>query len=223
MRPASCRREQQYQADCRREAEHCYGRKGLWAYEAFDRLNTVLFVGSLPWPLILWGLTAYGRCGAWSRSAGEYATAPVILLHPSLLGGTVKQAPWDIPTRCLGPLLAFDVLLHECLHVHIDANRGGHSIGKAHDCPEWVDEVNRIAPLIGLVDVRAGRTILKREPIPDAPPTPRGKKQTKPVRTTDGNVPYGAVATFPWGIHLHRGTFLEHYSAGQLPLGVPEL
>ena len=62
---------------------------------------------------------------------------------------------------------------------------GGPSGGdSSHNNPEWIAEVNRIAPLIGLDGVNAAMSKPKRE----------GKKIK---RCSDGNIPYRAAAGFP--------------------------
>lgn len=118
-------------------AEQCYGRKGTWAYEIFAFLNAAYFAERLPWPHIIWGLTAHGSCTAWASTALDKSRPPIITLHPSLLHGTEKENPWGLPPAWLGPSLAFDTLLHECIHVHIDYNLGGHQGTSSHNCKRW--------------------------------------------------------------------------------------
>jgi hypothetical protein len=62
----------------------------------------------------------------------------------------------------------------------------------SHNNPEWIAEVNRIAPLIGLPDVQAARSAVKRE----------GKKTH---RVCDGNIPLRAAARFPYAVRELRG------------------
>jgi hypothetical protein len=69
----------------------------------------------LPWPHIIWALTPYGSCLGYSYRAGP----PVIVLHPSLLGGTEKANPWQVPAGWLGWRFAADVLLHEAMHLSV--------------------------------------------------------------------------------------------------------
>jgi hypothetical protein len=98
----------------------------------------------------------------------------VITLHPSLLGGTEKSDPWGIAPSFLGPRYAYDVLVHECIHLAIGQLRGGRRGPTSHNCDNWIAEVNRLAPLLGFHDVRAGRSKTVRP----------GKE--KPRRGTDG-------------------------------------
>jgi hypothetical protein len=79
--------------------EHYQDHLGRLGYALFQAVQTTLFAGELPWPLILWGLTAHGHCLAWTRAGDR---PPMILLHPSLLGGTEKERPWGLPDGWLG-------------------------------------------------------------------------------------------------------------------------
>lgn len=126
-------------------AEHYYGERGLWSYEMFEAINDTFFDGKLPWPHIVWALTPHGACLGYT-SAGR---APVVVLHPSLLGGTEKVNPWGVPERWLGPAYAFDVLLHESIHVNVEYCLGGWQ-GEgtsSHNNEVWIAEVNRLAPV----------------------------------------------------------------------------
>jgi hypothetical protein len=212
-----------FRESCLVVAEQCYGRKGVWAYEAFSFINDTYFAGRVPWPHILWGLTAHGGCVAWASTARDKSRPPIITLHPSLLRGSEKQDPWDIRPAWLGPSLAFDTLLHECIHVHIDYNLGGHDGRSSHDCPRWLRQVNRIAPLLGFQGIRMGGTKLKRVPIPGAPRTPRGKLATKVVRVSLGNVPFKTAAGFPESLRRYLRQAEGYYGNDELPPGAPGL
>ena len=196
-------------------AAHYSGPRGVWAYEAFDYINAAYFGGGLPTPAIQWGITAHGACLGQTTSS---ARPPVVTLHPSLLGGSEKVNPWGVSPALLGVAYAFDVLLHECIHVNVEYLLGGwRAVGESsHNNSQWIAEVNRLAPLLGLAGVVAGRSVSKREPVAEAPPTVRGKQPTKVVRGTVGNVPYGAVARFPHGIRAHLGD-LAVYREDALP------
>lgn len=220
-------------AACRTVARHYFGAAGVFAYTAFDYLNATLFGGALPDPLITWALTAHGRClGATHRAP----SAPVITLHPSLLGGHSPlggrdaAAPWGIAPSLLGPVLACDVLLHECIHLAIAA-RGGTRGSRSdhgpssHNTPAWIAEVNRLAPLIGLEDLVAGRSTTVRVPQPDAPPGPRGRPPTVVQRVSGTTyagapLPFAAVAGFPFAAYQLLGR-TDRYRAGILPFAHP--
>jgi hypothetical protein len=184
---------------CQTVAQHYYGERGLWCYRAFAWINRVLFDDELPCPLILLGLTAHGGCLGLTHSPVSESRAPTVLLHSSLWGGTEKANPWGISPDLLGARYAFDVLIHECMHISVNYLLGGYNPASesSHDNDNWIAEVNRIAPLIGLADVHAARNKPKRE----------GKRI---VRRCDGNVPFLAAATFPHSVRTLRGD-LDHY------------
>jgi hypothetical protein len=187
-------------ATCRFVASHYAGNRGIWAYQAFDYINTTFFDDHLPTPLIVWALTPHGSCLGYTSTKSA-----IIVLHPSLLGGTEKDDPWGYPPELLGPPFAFDTVLHECMHLHIEHCLGGWS-GKgtsSHNNDLWVNEVNRIAPLISL-DIKAERSKTKRVPI-DGEPTKRGKQPTKVIRASGSTVPFDAIAKFPRAVRLHLG------------------
>ena len=213
---------QNFRESCLIVAEQCYGRKGLWAYESFVFINKIYFAERLPWAHILWGLTSHGSCVAWASTARDKSRPPIVTLHPSLLRGSEKETPWGLPPAWLGPALAFDTLLHECMHIHIDYNLGGHD-GPSHNCRRWVRQVNRIAPLLGFQGIHVGISKSVRVPDPSAPLTPRGKRPTRVVRGTTGNVPYAAGAGFPESLRRFLGQADRYYPAGALPAGAPRL
>ena len=187
-------------------AECVYGRKGTWSYEMFQFINENYFAGRLPWPLIIWGLTAHGGCVAWAvQTSSDRSRPPIINLHPSLLHPSEIAEPWGIPENWFGPSLVFDSLLHECIHVHVRYNLGGERGRSSHDCTRWVRQVNRIAPLIGFGGLRAGPAKVMRVPDKTRPLSKRGKRPTKVVRVTTGNVPFFAIAGFPTGTEVIAG------------------
>lgn len=188
-----------------REVEaHFYGKKAVFARRAFEDINARFFGGRLPWSLILWGLTPHGGCVGYT--VANVSKPPIILLHPSILGGTEKANPWGIPARYLGRCYAYDVLLHECMHVAVSYLLGGGADGEtSHNNPTWVAEVNRIAPLLGFTDVEAAIT----KPM-------RIKGQAKVRRGTLGNVSLDALSCFPYGLRQLRGD-CSFYERGMLP------
>jgi hypothetical protein len=188
-------------------ARHYDGPRGVWAYAAFDALNAAFFDGRLATPRIQWAITPHGGClGLTAR-----ASHPVVTLHPSILGGTEKANPWGIPPEWLGIAYAFDVLLHEAVHVAQHQLYGGISGPMSHNDPGWIAEVNRIAPLIGLEGVEAGRSRLKRVPI-------EGGSATKVVRVSEGNLPHKVVSRFPYMARFFFGTADGYYRTNVLPV-----
>jgi hypothetical protein len=199
---------------CKQIARVYWARRGVWGYEAFEFINATYFAGSLPWPLIQWALTAHGGCLGKTCARPD---APVITLHPSLLGGTEKDDPWRIQPAWLGPCYAFDVLLHETMHVSVDCVIGRGGGDSSHNNPGWIAEVNRIAPLLGLDGVVAALCKPRRVPI-EGRTTKTGKPATKVVRASDGNVPHCLIARFPYGVRLHLGSAAQHYVSGRCPV-----
>ena len=199
-------------AACRLVAGYYGGDAGRWAYAAFDHINATLFAGELPTPLIIWALTPHGACLGSTRPG----TAPLVTLHPSLLGGREKSNPWGVDPALLGVAYAYDALVHECLHISVASRLGGWAgTGQtSHNNPGWIAEVNRIAPLLGL-DITAVPSRTQRVPVPGSP-TKRGKQPTKVIRTSGGTIPFRAVATFPHGARLHLGQ-TAWYTHNHLP------
>jgi hypothetical protein len=198
-------------AACRLVAERYGGKRLLKAYEAFDAINAALFGGRLPYPLIVWGLTPHGGCQGYLSVPAQDGLPPTIFLHQSLLGGSERPDPWGTPPAWLGWRYAYDVLIHECTHIHINYVLGGRGAGtSSHDCEAWVDECNRLAPLVGLPAIRAGRTKVVRVAV-EGPLTKRGKQPTKPKRVCLGDVPMDALANFPGGVRVALGLADAYY------------
>lgn len=192
-----------------------FGPRGVWVLRAYEAINAQLFAGALPMPLVTLHITAHGACLAFTRSART--RPPVINIHPSLFGGTEKDDPWGIPPPWLGERYVLDVLIHECIHVAVHYCLGGAEGPTSHNNPQWVGEVNRLAPLLGFDGLEAGMSTTKRVPI-DGPPTARGKRPTRVERVTDGNCPFEAVAGFPAALRVHLGTADAYYTQGTLPV-----
>jgi hypothetical protein len=186
-------------------AAHVYGRGdlGRFAYAAFDHINGTYFEGKLPETLILWDLTNYGKALGWCRSAAD--GPPIIKLHPSLVfpvpptalerEAYEDPAAWGYPEEWFGFCLAFDVLLHECVHASVNYLLGGwerlpgvRSYWSSHNNPLWVDEVNRIAPLLGYTGDRFTMKRPKRVVIPGEF-TKRGKPKKRTRCVQEGNAP----------------------------------
>jgi hypothetical protein len=217
-------------------ADYYNPRYGRWAYRAFDAINASFFEGRLSRPLIQWALTAHGACLGLTRHRylvglpDETALwgRPVITLHPSIMDPWVPKrhrlrlkGPWAIDWNWFGPLYAFDVLLHESIHVAQRAlygpaeNKGESS----HNCPSWIAEVNRLAPLLGMERVEAGLNRPRRVPIPGQL-TRRGKPKTKVKRVDEGNIPLSVHSRFPDALRVFFGTADAYYRAKVLPCGI---
>ena len=184
-----------------------HGARGTWAYDAFDEINRTYFQNALPWPLLTWALTAHGRC----LGHTQIGQAPVITLHPSVLGGTETANPWRVPSAWLGWRFAHDVLIHECIHVSVDHVLGGRTGPTSHNCPEWIREVNRLAPLLE-VSVTAAMSKTARVRDEDG--------RSRVVRRSASSVPFAAITTFPYGVRYEEGTAHAYYTTGNTQLRV---
>jgi hypothetical protein len=204
-------------------ADYYNPRFGRWAYRAFDAINSTFFDGRLPRPLIQWALTPHGHCLGLTRAKFNEPYGPIITLHPSIMApnaGQDETGPWDVDWQWFGPLYAFDVLIHESIHVAQHAIHGPDDWRESsHNCPSWIAEVNRLAPMLGLEGVHAGRNRLKRVPIPGQV-TKTGKTATKVQRVDEGNVPLSAYSRFPDGVREFLGTADEYYRGEVLPCGI---
>jgi hypothetical protein len=188
-------------------AEHYQDARGLLGYAMFEAVHAQLFHNELPWPLVLWGLTPHGGCLGYTQS--PLVCPPTITLHPSLLGGTEKENPWNKPSAWLGVLFALDTVIHECMHVAVHYARGPWQGGESsHNNPLWIAEVNRLAPLLGFPDVVAAMS----------KPTREGTKIVR--RSKDSTIPFRAVSTFPRSVRELHGKADSYYTAKVLPFPV---
>ena len=186
-------------------AEYYHGKKGLWAYDVFDEINAKYFGGLLPTPMIQWALTPHGHCLGLTHSGGP----PLVTLHPSIMNPSGEN-PWGITHSWLGPRYAWDVLIHELIHVSQRYLHDGGTGPTSHNNTVWVGELNRLIPLLGFPDLTAGMSRIVRVPIPGLF-TKRGKPKTRPVRQSDGDLPHSVVARFPSALRTHLGTAEGHY------------
>jgi hypothetical protein len=196
---------------CLQVTRHYYDQRGQLAYQLFELINASYFDNELPWPLIIWALTAHGKCLGYTMVRSD---APIVTLHPSIMGGTEKDDPWGIPPAWLNIRYAFDVLVHELMHVSVACRLGGwrgHG-DSSHNNTVWVEEVNRLAPLLGFSGIKAGVSYTKRQKI-------EGSTKSRVVRTTDGSVPFDpAVTRFPSGLREHLEQADAYYRHGTLPV-----
>jgi hypothetical protein len=182
-------------------ARHVYPalRLGDFGYAAFDHINTTFFEGKLPETLILWDQIEWGHCLGWTRSARD--GPPIIKLHPATISPAVhgtglwrRKYVWGYPIEWLGFAFAYDVLLHEAMHVSVEYLLGGQdpngearSYWTSHNNPTWVGELNRIAPCLGY----RGDPYTMRTPkrVPAGGVGKSGKPLTRTIRAQDGDAP----------------------------------
>jgi hypothetical protein len=207
-------------------ADYFAPRFGCWAYRTFDMINTTFFDNKLPRPLIQWAITSYGKCLGFTSMWLGAPERPIITMHPSLLSPyrdprkMPAHGPWGFDWDWFGPRFALDTLLHEAIHVaqgtiHREMPKGESS----HNCKSWIYEVNRLAPLLGMKNVRAGLCRPERVRIPGQV-TKTGRPKTRVVRVNQGNVPFGAIATFPYGVRIFRRSAASYYTGRRLPRGI---
>lgn len=199
-------------------ARYVYGPMGTFAYQAFEHINLTYHESRLPEPLILWDITDHGHNLGWCRSRKD--GPPIIKLHPSILAGTELETPWGIESEILGACFAYDVLLHETIHVSIEYVHGGwdhlpgcNSLWTSHNNPVWVAEVNRIAEIMD-VPVRVSMKRYKRVEIPGVT-NENGKTLKAPRWTHDGDL---KPEHFPHGYAGRR----EFYLRNELPFDIDD-
>ena len=193
-------------------AAACYGDDPAikLAYQLFRTINSQWFADTLPLPFIIRGLTPYSHGFSWLQTQGD---APLLFLHPRLFAtaGLDRQKHkkatkvWGVSSAWFGPHLLGDVILHECLHAHLTYNKGGAIGPTSHNNPGWVAEVNRLLPLLGFHQLRAGRSKTVRVPVAGRGRNRRPESDghggpSRVERTTDGNIPFKAVSGFPTGV-----------------------
>jgi len=114
---------------------------GEWAYQSWAKFNQEFFDNKLKVGGINWGLTPHGSSlGFYDRSRN------LIVLHSSLI--SPKGDAWG-KGELMGERFAADTLLHEMIHQYnwqILQYQGKES----HNCKVWCNQINRIAPALGL-------------------------------------------------------------------------
>jgi len=199
-----------------KDLAHVYwGDQGAFAYQCFEYVNEHFYEGRLPWTMIQWAPTPWGKCLGQTRLSAN----PVITLHPSIMTPRSPH-PWLVAPGYLGAAFVYEVVLHECMHVWVEYVLGGSTGESSHNCPEWIGEVNRIMPMLGFHGVRAGMTKPKRVPVLGEQ-TKTGKPLTKVTRVTDGDLPLEAISSFPHGVRQLLG-LMDYYRRKELPFA-PDL
>lgn len=166
---------------CREVASHFEGDVGVTLFDWYDSINAYFFSGTLPQAFILTSLTPYGGCIGLTKPHPH--TQPIILIHPTLKTEKAR----------------FYVLLHEAIHVNVRYNPRkdmGYGGKTSHSIPEWLSEVNRIAPLLGYADITLGENKVKRT------------SKTTTRRMNTGTVPYACTYSFPHPLEKATGKTL---------------
>ncbi len=140
-------------ADLKRQGVKRFGEVGAWAFDEWKILNHTFFDGeNKPGPII-WGSTPQGK------SLGYYHVSEnLIYLHKNLMRPIYPTPSFDWGIRHLNKRVASDVLLHEMIHQRV--NQTGGWVGEtSHNNERFVEEVNRIAGVLGM-DIKA--RVIKR-------------------------------------------------------------
>jgi hypothetical protein len=135
-------------ADLKKTGKKLFGDFGAWAFDEWNTLNEMFFNGKNMVGEIIWGSTPN------DRSLGYYsATENLICLHKTLMRPTYPTNDLKWKFRHFNKKKAGDVLLHEMIHQSVHQT-GGWVGETSHNNLRFVEEVNRIAKLLGM-DVKA--------------------------------------------------------------------
>lgn len=135
-------------AELRNTGTELFGAVGAWVFDEWKDLNKTFFSGKNKSGPIIWGTSLQ------DESLGYYFVSEnLIYLHKNLMRPVYpsNDLKWGIDH--LNKTLTRDVLLHEMIHQAIHQT-GGWEGQDSHNNHRFVQEVNRIAELLGL-DVKA--------------------------------------------------------------------
>lgn len=131
-------------AKLKNEAANVFGKLGAWVHDEWKRLNGAFFCGKNIAGAIVWKETPQ------NRSLGYYdRTGNLIVLHKTLMRPIYPTTGLTWELRRFNTRKISDVLLHEMIHQRIHQT-GGWTGENSHNNTRFVDEVNRIAHLLGL-------------------------------------------------------------------------
>jgi len=132
----------------KKTGKNLFGEFGAWAFDEWKTSNETFFYGENIAGEIIWGSTPN------DRSLGYYsATENLICLHKSLMRPIYPTNDFKWRFRHFNKRKAGDVLLHEMIHQRIHQT-GGWVGETSHNNERFVEEVNRIAKLLGM-DIKA--------------------------------------------------------------------
>lgn len=135
--------------DLKKTGKKLFGDFGVWAFDEWKTLNETFFNGEMIPGEIIWGSTPN------DRSLGYYIAAEnLICLHKNLMRPIYPTSRLKWKFRHFNKRKAGDVLLHEMIHQRIHQT-GGWVGETSHNNERFVEEVNRIAKLLGM-DIKAG-------------------------------------------------------------------
>jgi len=145
-------------AELKSEGIKLFEEAGAWAFDEWKMLNHTFFDGENKPGAIIWGSTPH------SKSLGYYhVTENLIYLHRNLMRPVYPTNDFKWGIRHLNKRIASDVLLHEMIHQRV-RQTGGWVGETSHNNERFVEEVNRIAKLLGM-DIKA--KVIKKKPVQD--------------------------------------------------------
>jgi hypothetical protein len=125
-----------------------FGNFGAWIFDEWNTLNNSFFYGENIAGVIIWGSTPQ------DRSLGYYSPHEnLIVLHKTLMRPVYPTTHLKWEPRHLNKRKVRDVLLHEMIHQRVHQT-GGWKGENSHNNVQFVNEVNRIAKLLG-IDIKA--------------------------------------------------------------------
>ncbi len=131
-------------AELKNDSAKAFGDFGAWIYDEWKRLNDTIFCGKNIAGVIVWKKTPQ------DRSLGYYDRIEnLIVLHKTLMRPVYPTTGLKWELRRINTRMASDVLLHEMIHQRIHQT-GGWTGENSHNNERFVNEVNRIATLLGL-------------------------------------------------------------------------
>jgi len=135
-------------AELRFKGIKTFGNFGAWVFDEWKQLNDTFFYGENIVGEIIWGSTPQ------DRSLGYYSPDEnLIVLHKTLMRPVYPTTHLKWELRHLNKRKVSDVLLHEMIHQRV-RQTGGWEGENSHNNIRFVNEVNRIAKLLGL-DIKA--------------------------------------------------------------------
>ena len=130
------------------EAIKTFGHFGEWVFDEWKKLNDTFFYGENIVGEIIWAATPQ------DRSLGCYfPDKNLIVLHKTLMRPVYPTITLNWEPRHLNKRKVSDVLLHEMIHQRVHQT-GGWEGENSHNNLRFVNEVNRIAKLLG-IDIKA--------------------------------------------------------------------
>ena len=131
-------------AELKIKATNAFGDFGAWAFDEWKRLNDALFYGKNIAGEIIWKQIPQD-----SSLGCYYRARNLIVLHKTLMRPVYPTSGHKWELHRFNSRMVSDVLLHEMIHQRIHQT-GGWMGENSHNNKRFVNEVNRIAKLLGL-------------------------------------------------------------------------